>query len=83
MPRKIWYLKIIWTFLEFLEFGNFHHSTLVEFDPELARVSVQGVESLGGHFATLCWEFDFYDVKKILLFFKRKREILLDFYSFL
>ena len=25
------------------------------------RVSVQGVESLGGHFATLCREFDFYE----------------------
>jgi len=44
------------------------------------RVSVQGVESLGGHFATLCREFDFYEVKKkILLFFKKKREILLHF----
>ena len=27
------------------------------------RVSVQGVVSLGGHFATLCCEFDFYEVK--------------------
>ena len=31
------------------------------------KVSVQGVESLGGHFATLCWGFDFYEVKKLLL----------------
>ena len=38
------------------------------------KVSVQGVVALGGHFATLCWEFDFYEVKKILLFFKKKRE---------
>ena len=43
------------------------------------RVSVQGVKSLGGHFACLCWRFDFYEVKKILLFFKKKREILLHF----
>ena len=28
------------------------------------RVSVQGVKSLGGHFASLCREFDFYKVKK-------------------
>ena len=28
------------------------------------RVSVQGVESLGGHFACLCRGFDFYEVKK-------------------
>ena len=44
-----------------------------------SRVSVQGVKLLGGHFACLCWEFDFYEVKKILLFFKKKREILLHF----
>ena len=43
------------------------------------RVRVQEVETLGGHFATLCWGFDFYEVKKILLFFKKKSEILLHF----
>ena len=31
---------------------------------EWVRVSVQGVKSLGGHFACLCREFDFYEVKK-------------------
>ena len=36
------------------------------------RVSVQGVKSLGGHFACLCRGFDFYEVKK-------KMEILLHF----
>ena len=41
------------------------------------RVSVQGVNSLGGHFACLCRGFDFYEVKKKTLFFKKKREILL------
>ena len=30
----------------------------------IARVSVQGVKSLGGHFAYLCRRFDFYEVKK-------------------
>ena len=41
-----------------------------------ARVSVQGVVSLGGHNA-LCRGFDFYKVKNklLLLFFKQKREI--------
>ena len=29
------------------------------------RVSVQGVKSLGGHFACLCRGFEFYEVKKI------------------
>jgi hypothetical protein len=30
----------------------------------LTRVSVQGVKSLGGHFACLCQGFDFNEVKK-------------------
>jgi hypothetical protein len=30
---------------------------------ELTRVSVQGVKSLGGHFACLCRGFEFYEVK--------------------
>ena len=47
----------------------------------LVRVSVQGVKSLGGHFACLCRGFEFYEVKKkkMLLFFKKKMEILLHF----
>ena len=50
----------------------------------LDRVSVQGVKSLGGHFACLCRGFEFYEVKKkLLLFFKKKMEILLHFLSFL
>ena len=43
------------------------------------RVSVQGVKSLGGHFACLCQGFEFYGVKKIkkkILFFKKKMETL-------
>ena len=50
-----------------------------------ARVSVQGVKSLGVHFACLCRGFEFYEVKKkiFLLFFKKKMEILLHFLSFL
>ena len=45
------------------------------------RVSVQGVKYLGGHFACVCQEFDFYEVEKkiLLIFFKKKREILLHF----
>ena len=40
-------------------------------------ISVQGVESLGGHFATLCQEFEFYEIKKyihiyIIIFQKEK-----------
>ena len=33
-------------------------------DCEVHRVSVQGVKSLGGHFAYLCRGFDFYEVRK-------------------
>ena len=44
-----------------------------------SRVSVQGVKSFGGHFACLCWGFEFYEVKKMSLFFKKKMEI---FYTF-
>ena len=45
---------------------------------DLVRVSVQGVKSLGGHFAFLCRGFEFYEVRKeILLFFKKKMKILL------
>jgi hypothetical protein len=46
------------------------------------RVSVQGVKSLGGRFACLCRGFEFYEVKKtklLLLFFKKKMEILFHF----
>ena len=39
---------------------------------EKGRVSVQEVESLGGHIATLCLEFDFYEVKKRYYFQKEK-----------
>ena len=51
---------------------------------EIIRVSVQGVKSLGGQIACLCRGFEFYEVKKkLLLFFKKKMEILLHFLSFL
>ena len=37
------------------------------------RVSVQGVKSLGGHFACLCRGFDFYEVKQKLFFFQKEK----------
>ena len=46
------------------------------------RVSVQGVKSLGGHFACLCLEFDFYEEKKMSLFSKKIKDILLHFNHF-
>ena len=39
---------------------------------EFFRVSVQGVKSLGGHFACLCRRFEFYEVKKIVIIFQKE-----------
>ena len=36
------------------------------------RVSVQGVRSLGGHFACLCRGFEFYEVKKNVIIFQKE-----------
>ena len=36
------------------------------------RVSVQGVKSLGGHFACLCRGFEFYEVKKLIVIIFQK-----------
>jgi hypothetical protein len=38
----------------------------------LHRVSVQGVKSLGGHFACLCRGLEFYEVKKIIIIFQKE-----------
>ena len=39
----------------------------------MPRVSVQGVKSLGGHFACLCRGFEFYEVKnKIFIIFQKE-----------
>ena len=49
--------------------------------PTKTRVSVQGVKSLGGHFVCLCRGFEYYEVEFffLLLFLKKKMEILLHF----
>jgi hypothetical protein len=39
----------------------------------IPRVSVQGVKSLGSHFACLCREFDFYEVKKNCYYFEKRK----------
>ena len=51
---------------------------------EISRVSVQGVQSLGGHFACLCQGFEFYEVKKNFCyhFSKRKWKYFYTFYHF-
>ena len=50
-----------------------------------SRVSVQGVKSLGGHFACLCRGFEFYEVKQkkfCYYFSKRKWKYFYTFYDF-
>ena len=37
------------------------------------RLSVQGVKSLGGHFACLCRWFEFYEVKKNVIIFQKEK----------
>ena len=65
-----------------LKFFITYHRILLLSTMHIGRVSVQGVKSLGGHFACLCRGFEFYEVKNkffLLLFFKKKMEILLHF----
>ena len=46
------------------------------------KVSFQGVVALGGHFATLCREVDFYEANKFFIInFKKKVQILLHFFK--
>ena len=65
--------------------------TTNSFSPEnfllcvIFRVSVQGVKSLGSHFACLCRGFEFYEVKKkefCYYFSKRKWKYFYTFYHF-
>ena len=37
-----------------------------------SKVRVQEVKSLGGHFACLCRGFEFYEIKKKILFFQKE-----------
>ena len=39
----------------------------------VTRVSVQGVKSLGGHFACLCRGFEFYEVKENCYYFSKRK----------
>ena len=39
----------------------------------MARVSIQGVKSLGGHFACLCRGLEFYEVKKNVFIFQKEK----------
>ena len=66
------FIKLTFEFTLYSEVYCFQYCCTV------VRVSVQGVQSLSSHFACLCRGFDFYEVKKkILLFLKKKGVILL------
>ena len=45
------------------------------------RVSVQGVKTPCGYFECLYWGFDFYEVKKNIIFQKEKGNTFTHFYS--
>ena len=67
--------------LQPLTYHNFEYKVLRSF-PKLvdgwvsSRVSIQGVKSLGGHFACLCWGFDFCEVKKNPFIYSKKHTFL-------
>ena len=49
------------------------HTDMLYFLRGYNRVNVQGVKSLGGHFACLCRGFEFYEVKKkIVIIFQKE-----------
>ena len=43
------------------------------FFTQQTRVSVQGIKSLGDHFACLCRGFEFYEVKEIVINFPKRK----------
>ena len=49
---------------QILHLKKTHHERFFNAFAIYSRVSVQGVKSLGGHFACLCRGFEFYEVKK-------------------
>jgi hypothetical protein len=63
---------------------NFGEFINMYFSFDAPKVSVQGVVALSSHFAALCRELDFYDaIFYSLSIFKKKRQILFHFYTFL
>ena len=63
----------------------FRKDMMIDLGRGSTRVSVQGVKSLGGHFACLCRGFEFYEVKKKFFgyyFSKRKWKYFYTFYHF-
>ena len=62
---------------------NFFSKMFFQIFWNLHRVSVQGVKSLGGHFACSCQGFDFYEIKeKYYDLLKRKGEYFNTFDQF-
>ena len=53
---------------------EFSHACMTAlFRSKKTRVSVQGVKSLGGHFACLCRGFEYYEVKKNCYYFSKRK----------
>jgi hypothetical protein len=77
--KRIYHFEILFS-NQNIGFQNFKpaeiifFSTLLKSTRKKPRVSVQGVKSLGGHFACLCREFDFYEVKKEIFYYYFSKE---------
>ena len=52
---------------------NLYSSSIFPNITGTTRVSVQGVKSLGEHFACLCRVFEFYEVKKNCYYFSKRK----------
>ena len=57
---------------QILHLKKTHHERFFNAFAIYSRVSVQGVKSLGGHFACLCRGFEFYEVKKNVIIFQKE-----------
>ena len=58
--------------MKFRYYEEKNNKSTVDFD-ENFRISVQGVKSLGGHFACLCRGFDFYEIKENIIIFQKEK----------
>ena len=79
--RRMFPSQCKWHFLWLFVYLLYHHYFLCT----ITKVSVQGVKSICGHFACLCREFDFYEVKKYVSIFHKEKgntlTLLIIFYS--
>ena len=79
LRKKINFQPISVSYLLKLNFCNLVYcqyiiSFLPKYEPKIVRISAKViVQGVGGHFATLCREFDFYEVKKNRYYFSKRK----------